>query len=391
MIKLKDAKCPNCGSNLEVNDKLEKTICQYCGSTVLIEEAIQKYQIELSGKIEVEGKVEVDGIKTNKTRLEEAKKHFKVGEYSHAIKLLNELIDKEHFNIEAHCELLKCKLSLNNIRENDRGLTISYEDDTRYWEAVKDINVSFQRLRKIDDKNERENFLSEEFIKKLTYCQRIESKLKEDENKCRELANKINNAIRNYGYEYKQEVIMIFKDIFKFKPSIGYTYHKDNMYTENSKYNFYSVQKVARNGCMVISYQKEDFNELNNNYYNPYCDTLSKTNSIEQLEERVNKFVETIDTNIQTKQRGKLLKKTIRDNMSLGDKIYAAIEKILIIPFILIRISIPLILIVVCILKIISEIRTSGWGSDDVTAGLIGSAIICIPCIIWIIKILKDD
>ena len=43
MIKLQDAKCPNCGANIQVNDKLENTICQYCGSQVVIEEAIEKY------------------------------------------------------------------------------------------------------------------------------------------------------------------------------------------------------------------------------------------------------------------------------------------------------------------------------------------------------------
>ena len=41
MVKLKDAKCPNCGANIEVNDALEKTICQYCGSTVIIEVCVK--------------------------------------------------------------------------------------------------------------------------------------------------------------------------------------------------------------------------------------------------------------------------------------------------------------------------------------------------------------
>lgn len=39
-MKLTPAKCPSCGANIEVNETLKNTICQYCGTTVLIEEAI---------------------------------------------------------------------------------------------------------------------------------------------------------------------------------------------------------------------------------------------------------------------------------------------------------------------------------------------------------------
>ena len=33
MVELKNAKCPNCGASLQVNEKLNKTICQFCGSS----------------------------------------------------------------------------------------------------------------------------------------------------------------------------------------------------------------------------------------------------------------------------------------------------------------------------------------------------------------------
>ena len=41
MVELKNAKCPNCGASLQVNEKLNKTICQFCGSEVIIKEAIE--------------------------------------------------------------------------------------------------------------------------------------------------------------------------------------------------------------------------------------------------------------------------------------------------------------------------------------------------------------
>ena len=64
-MTLEPAKCPSCGANIEVNKDLEKTICQYCGTTVLIKDAIQKYQVELTGS------VQVDGLKSDKKKFEE--------------------------------------------------------------------------------------------------------------------------------------------------------------------------------------------------------------------------------------------------------------------------------------------------------------------------------
>ncbi len=47
-MKLVPAKCPSCWADIEVNKDLEKTICQYCGTTVLIDDAVQKYKLEIS-------------------------------------------------------------------------------------------------------------------------------------------------------------------------------------------------------------------------------------------------------------------------------------------------------------------------------------------------------
>ena len=39
-MKLVSAKCPNCGANLELNEKNEKTKCNFCNSTIIVEDAI---------------------------------------------------------------------------------------------------------------------------------------------------------------------------------------------------------------------------------------------------------------------------------------------------------------------------------------------------------------
>lgn len=42
MIKLQAATCPQCGASIEVNEQLEKTICQFCGTTILVSDIWKK-------------------------------------------------------------------------------------------------------------------------------------------------------------------------------------------------------------------------------------------------------------------------------------------------------------------------------------------------------------
>ena len=80
-MKLEPVKCPNCEETIEVNKELEKAICQYCGNTILIKEAVQNLKSE-----SVE-KVEVDGVKSDRKKFEEVEKYFKLKEYANAKKL----------------------------------------------------------------------------------------------------------------------------------------------------------------------------------------------------------------------------------------------------------------------------------------------------------------
>ena len=52
-IKLVAAKCPNCSSNIEVNQNDNKVKCEYCHSTILVDDAIERLKVELSGEVEV--------------------------------------------------------------------------------------------------------------------------------------------------------------------------------------------------------------------------------------------------------------------------------------------------------------------------------------------------
>ena len=104
MIKLVSAKCPNCGANIEVNKNDDTTRCSYCNSAIIVEDAIAKYKIEVSGK------VEVDGISGRNTKLKTVRNHIKVREYNEAHNLLYEIIQNDPFDVDAYIERIKLRV-----------------------------------------------------------------------------------------------------------------------------------------------------------------------------------------------------------------------------------------------------------------------------------------
>lgn len=49
------AKCPNCGGILQLDDSNETGFCQFCGSRIVVRDAIQKMKIEVSGQVSMSG------------------------------------------------------------------------------------------------------------------------------------------------------------------------------------------------------------------------------------------------------------------------------------------------------------------------------------------------
>ena len=43
MVKLVSAKCPNCGAALKLSKEEEKTKCDYCHNTIIVDDAITPY------------------------------------------------------------------------------------------------------------------------------------------------------------------------------------------------------------------------------------------------------------------------------------------------------------------------------------------------------------
>lgn len=49
------AKCPSCGGGLQLDSNMESGFCMYCGSKIIVRDAIQKMKVEVSGQISVSG------------------------------------------------------------------------------------------------------------------------------------------------------------------------------------------------------------------------------------------------------------------------------------------------------------------------------------------------
>ena len=45
-MSIQNGKCPNCGGSLLLDSLNEKAICKFCGSEFVVQQAIQKLQID---------------------------------------------------------------------------------------------------------------------------------------------------------------------------------------------------------------------------------------------------------------------------------------------------------------------------------------------------------
>lgn len=107
-MKLVAAKCPNCGASLDVNPKQDATKCEYCHQAILIDDAIAKYKLEISGSIEVKNLPKYDNI------LKLANRNYDNKEYEEAYKGYDQLLKIDADNTTALLRYGICKTLLNN-------------------------------------------------------------------------------------------------------------------------------------------------------------------------------------------------------------------------------------------------------------------------------------
>lgn len=252
MVKLKDAKCPNCGANIQVNDKLENTICQYCGSQVVIEEAIEKYKLEISGK------VEVDGIKGRNSKLEQAKKHMKLEEYDTAKKIIKEIIAEDSLDVEAYIELIKIDIELFKKREfNENSSNITDFDG---WSMFDEIINNYERAKKIDDDNIVDAGLSE-YKEELDKYLKLNKKVKSEEKELEEMTKKLNkfyDEIKSISdtvaKAWIQELINKKFDIPGFTTQYDSNPYQGHFYPDT--YKLVGFKRITRDGILECKYRR---------------------------------------------------------------------------------------------------------------------------------------
>lgn len=273
-MKLTPAKCPSCGANLEVNEKLEKTICQYCGTTVLIEEAIEKYKIELSGKVEVEG------IKSDAQKIENAKKHMKIGEYMKAQSLLNQVNNEDSFNIEAQCMWIKNAILMNQLTVGFFGDNYAREDFYTVFKAVDLILESFERLKKIDEKEEYKEFLKDE-LDTIEYIAEEERKLNEDDEEVSKYTRQILDKTN-----FNTLMLLLYNELHWNKSEVQWLKMtvdiKPKGWSSTIPYQLKTF-KISRTGGVYLYYASKEYNYNAEYYYNSTEGPYTKEQTIEKL------------------------------------------------------------------------------------------------------------
>lgn len=94
-MRLTSAKCPNCGADIKVNKEEEKTVCEYCKSEILVEDAIAKL------KVVVEGEVELKGVPKLESYLKLSDRAYKDGEFDEAYANYSKALELDSDNATA--------------------------------------------------------------------------------------------------------------------------------------------------------------------------------------------------------------------------------------------------------------------------------------------------
>lgn len=220
-MKLTLAKCPSCGANIEVDKNEEYTTCSYCKNNILIEDAVLKYKLEITGKIKI------SGIKDNEDRLSDAKKYLKLKEFKNAITILNSIINNEPFNIEAYILYIKSYINQFNILYTNEEYKTDYDNNNTFWNDVNHILSIYDRLQAIDDKNTYKQKLKTE-LSILKKMQNEKEKLEQDIKICLQISSMI-EEITTYKFTPKisKKVKRNYKKINKivikyFLDTLGY-------------------------------------------------------------------------------------------------------------------------------------------------------------------------
>ena len=140
-VKFVAAKCPSCGANINVDQNDNKTKCNYCHSTIIVDDAIKRYQIEISGKVEVSNLPTVENYLLNGSR------YYDNNDYEEAYRQYNKVIEINPNNFLAIlrngiCKSLYTRKYDYNINPLHNGIRQARDILNKNKEESTDINYN---------------------------------------------------------------------------------------------------------------------------------------------------------------------------------------------------------------------------------------------------------
>lgn len=139
-MKLLAAKCPSCGSTLDVNVEQETMKCKYCKNAILVDDAIKKYKLEISGEVEIKNLPNIDNY------LKLAQRDFENKKYEKAYENYGKILELDPNNNIANLRYAICKTLLNNYIDftmeyliNAFNEVIKSTSDSEKEEFVKEV------------------------------------------------------------------------------------------------------------------------------------------------------------------------------------------------------------------------------------------------------------
>lgn len=109
-----EAKCTNCGSALTVDSNLKTAVCPYCKHTYIVDQAINNYNISVTGTVKIENAtVNVQGQDIGVLLLR-GKEYEDQKKYKTALEYYNKVLDIDTDNDEARSSVERVNTALQN-------------------------------------------------------------------------------------------------------------------------------------------------------------------------------------------------------------------------------------------------------------------------------------
>ncbi len=112
-MKLVAARCPNCGANIDVDKDSDSTRCEYCKSKIIVEDAIQKVKVDISGSVEVSNSTSASKL------MKIAYRHYCDKDYFEALKKYERALEMDPDNALIVLRIGLCKALMAPIKNVD--------------------------------------------------------------------------------------------------------------------------------------------------------------------------------------------------------------------------------------------------------------------------------